>query len=89
MADYFLSRQAQNDILDLYEQRGFPIVSKLEPFLEEIAERPLQGRTREDLTDIGCLWRIFLGEYLVAYWPTTPVEVITVVSGRRSLEGRV
>jgi plasmid stabilization system protein ParE len=89
---YVLSEQAVQDILE--------IVDYIEPQNTDAAERfekdlhaalgvlvafPGVGRQRSDLTDLPVRFWPLHKRYLIVYRPTTPLEIIRVLSGYRDI----
>lgn len=53
--------------------------------IDNLAEYPEIGHIREDLTDKPVKFWSFKWHYLIVYKPTTPVEIVRVLSGFRDI----
>lgn len=53
--------------------------------MDNLAEFPEIGHIREDLTDKPVKFWTFKWHYLIIYKPTSPVEIVRVLSGFRDI----
>jgi plasmid stabilization system protein ParE len=53
--------------------------------MDHLAEYPELGHLREDLTDKHVKFWPFKWHYLIIYKPTSPIEIIRVLSGFRDI----
>lgn len=88
----FLSPIAEQDIDEIitYLAQENPVVARtfldaLFSAMDNLAEFPELGHIREDLTDKPVKFWTFKWHYLIIYNPTSPVEIIRVLSGYRDI----
>ena len=53
--------------------------------MDNLAEYPELGHLREDLTDQPVKFWSFKWHYLIIYKPTSPVEIVRILSGFRDI----
>jgi len=92
MNAYVLSRDAEQDLDDLWDYIADESVDAADHLLaqifeafEELARFPSMGHTRKDLTSYPVLfWPV--GNYLVIYRCTRdPIEIVALVHGKRDV----
>ena len=88
----FLSPIAEQDIDEIitYLAQENPVVARtfldaLFSAMDNLAEFPELGHIREDLTDKPVKFWTFKWHYLIIYNPTSPVEIVRVLSGYRDI----
>ena len=88
----FLSPAAENDIdevITYLAQENPKLAQKfldtLHDTLEKLCDHPGLGHLREDLTDKPVKFLTFKWHYLIVYKPTSPIEVVRVLSGFRDI----
>lgn len=96
MSDYVLTPLAKADIFEIWsyiakdnELAADRVESAIYEACAFVAEAPLRGHTRTDLTTRPLrFWTLSrYPNYMVIYGPeTVPVQVIAVVHGRRNLQ---
>lgn len=91
-ARYVLSVIAEQDIDEIitYITQENPVVAQkfldaLFDAMDKLAEYPELGHIREDLTDRPVKFWPFKWHYLIIYKPTTPLEIVRVLSGLREI----
>lgn len=92
MTGCVLSLAAEQDIDDIitYLAQENPVVARtfldaLFDAIENLAQFPELGHLREDLTDRPVKFWTFKWHYLIVYKPTSPVEIVRVLSGFRDI----
>ena len=87
-----LSIVAEQDIDDIisYLVQENPVVAQtfldaLFDAMDNLAEYPELGHLREDLTDRPVKFWPFKWHYLIIYKPTSPLEIVRVLSGFRDI----
>ena len=61
--------------------------SKLFENFATLARNPGLGHKREDLTRLPVrFYRAFPYQYMIVYRPTSPLEIVSVLHGRRNLK---
>ena len=92
MADYFYSREARLDLLEIWEHIARDNVDAADRVEEEIqksvtmlATNPALGHIRPDLTSKPVrFWSVY--SYLIIYDPNArPLEVVRILSGYRDV----
>ncbi len=92
MSGYFLGRDAERDIDDLWEyiaegslRAADRLIAQIFEAFEAIARNPGMGHKREDLTKFPVLfWPV--GDYLIIYRTTKSlVEIVAIVHGKRDI----
>ncbi len=92
MADYFYSREARLDLLEIWEHIARDNVDAADRVEEEIqksvsmlATNPALGHLRPDLTSKPVrFWSVY--SYLIIYDPNArPLEVVRILSGYRDV----
>tara|TARA_B100000315_G_C14452135_1_gene529639 strand:- start:153 stop:458 length:306 start_codon:yes stop_codon:yes gene_type:complete len=91
MAEFVLSRQARQDLIEIWTYIAEDNVEAADRFSEtlldairRLASMPGMGHSRKDLTDQGVLfWPV--KSVLVVYRDRTPLEVVRVLSGYRDI----
>ena len=88
----FLSVAAEQDIDEIitYLAQENPVVAQtfldaLFDAMDNLAEYPELGHLREDLTDRPVKFWPFKWHYLIIYKPTSPLEIVRVLSGFRDI----
>lgn len=94
--NYELSFEAEHDIDDIItfiarenQHAAHDFVDALYDSFELLAEHPHLGHVREDLTAHTVRFWTFKWHYLVIYRPTTPLQIVRVLSGFRDLAGLI
>ena len=89
---YSLSPIAERDIDEIitYLAQENPVVARtfldtLFAAMDNLAEFPEIGHVREDLTDKPVKFWLFKWHYLIIYKPTSPIEIVRVLSGFRDI----
>ena len=87
-----LSFAAEQDIDEIitYLAQENPVVARifldaLFDAMDNLAEYPEIGHLREDLTDRPVKFWTFKWHYLIIYKPTSPLEIVRVLSGFRDI----
>jgi len=87
-----LSIVAEQDIDEIitYLAQENPVVAQtflnaLFDAMDNLAEYPELGHFREDLTDRPVKFWPFKWHYLIIYKPTSPLEIVRVLSGLRDI----
>ena len=87
-----LSFAAEQDIDEIitYLAQENPVVARifldaLFDAMDNLAEYPEIGHLREDLTDRRVKFWTFKWHYLIIYKPTSPLEIVRVLSGFRDI----
>lgn len=87
-----LSVVAEQDIDEIitYLAQENPVVAQtfldaLFDAMDNLAEYPELGHLREDLTDRPVKFWPFKWHYLIIYKPTSPLEIVRVLSGFRDI----
>jgi plasmid stabilization system protein ParE len=87
-----LSVVAEQDIEEIitYLAQENPVVAQkfldaLFDAMDKLAEYPELGHLREDLTDRPVKFWPFKWHYLIIYKPTSPLEIVRVLSGFRDI----
>ena len=95
-AKYFLSAYAEQDIDEVITylanenpQAADDFVDALYDAFNKLAENPMLGHVREDLTNHPVRFWTFKWHYLVIYHPAKPIEILRVVSGYRDITNMV
>lgn len=95
-AKYFLSAYAEQDIDEVITylanenpQAANDFVDALYEAFDKLAENPMLGHVREDLTNHPVRFWTFKWHYLVIYNPVKPIEVLRVVSGYRDITNMI
>ncbi len=92
MSGYFLSREADSDLDDLWDyiaadnvDAADRLIAKLKDAFEALARHPGIGHKREDISSYPVLfWAV--GNYLVVYRAEhRPVEIVAIVHGARDI----
>jgi len=93
---YFLSTYAEQDIDEVitYLANENPraandFVDALYDAFDKLADNPMLGHVREDLTHHPVKFWTFKWHYLVIYNPVKPIEILRVVSGYRDITNMV
>lgn len=91
-AQYFLSDYAEQDVDDVITylapenpKAADDFVDALYDAFDKLAENPMLGHIREDLTKHPVRFWTFKWHYLVIYNPIKPIEILRVVSGYRDI----
>jgi plasmid stabilization system protein ParE len=90
--NYYLSPAAEQDIDDVINYLAQENVESAHAFLdavygamEMIAENPDIGHLRDDLTIKPVKFWPFKWHYLIIYTPTSPIDIVRVLSGHRDI----
>jgi plasmid stabilization system protein ParE len=92
MADFFYSREARLDLLEIWEyiaRDNIDVADRVEREIEQalsmLARHPELGHRRRDLTTKPVrFWAVY--SYLIVYDPTAqPLEVARILSGYRDI----
>lgn len=91
-SNYFLSEIAENDIDEVIShiaqenpKAAHTFIGALYKTMENLSENPHMGHIREDLTNKHVKFWTFKWHYLIVYKPTTPIEIVRVLSGYRDI----
>jgi plasmid stabilization system protein ParE len=93
MSRFVLTPAAEGDLLKIIEHLEgdnpnavLKVVDALDEAMQRLADNPMIGHVRPDLTDQDVrFWPVF--KYLVVYRPKTkPLEIVRVLHGRRDVE---
>jgi len=89
---YLLSAEAEHDIDEIitYIAQENPtaahtFLDSLYEAMEKLSDNPHMGHLREDLTDKQVKFWPFKWHYLIIYKPTSPIEIVRVLSGYRDI----
>lgn len=95
-AKYFLSAYAEQDIDEVITylanenpQAANDFVDALYDAFDKLADNPMLGHVRDDLTNHPVKFWTFKWHYLVIYNPVKPIEILRVVSGYRDITNMV
>lgn len=95
-AKYFLSAYAEQDIDEVitYLANENPkaandFVDALYDAFNKLAENPILGHVRDDLTNHPVRFWTFKWHYFVIYNPIKPIEILRVVSGYRDITNMI
>jgi plasmid stabilization system protein ParE len=88
----FLSPLAEQDVDEIvtYIAKENPasahaFLDALFDTMEKLADYPDMGHLRDDLTDKPVKFWTFKWHYLIIYKPTSPIEIVRVLSGYRDI----
>jgi plasmid stabilization system protein ParE len=88
----YLSPAAESDIDEVITylaqenpKAAYSFLDALYDAMEKLANNPDMGHLREDLTDKPVKFWPFKWHYLIIYKPTSPLEIIRVLSGFRDI----
>ena len=92
MSQYFLSSTAEKDINEIITYLAKENANTARKFLDSlhqitglIAENPLMGHTKEDLTSRPVRFYTLKWHYLFIYKLSSPLEIVRVLSGYRDI----
>lgn len=92
MKNYFLSHIAEQDIDEIVSyianenpNAALKLLDALYEAMDNLAENPLLGHKREDLTDKPVRFWPFKWHYLIIYSDEEPIEIVRVLSGYRDI----
>lgn len=92
MNHYNLSNIAENDIDEIISyiakenpEASLKLLDSMYEAMDKIAENPMLGHRREDLTNQNVRFWPFKWHYLIIYTETSPVEIVRVLSGYRDI----
>lgn len=92
MSEYYLSPIAEQDIEDIVSyiarenaDAALQLLDTLYDAMDKLADNPMMGHKRDDLTDQPVRFWPFKWHYLVIYTPESPIEIIRVLSGYRDV----
>lgn len=90
--DYFLSPAAEQDIDEIVTyiakentKSALKLLDTLYEAMDKLAENPMLGHLREDLTDKPVRFWPFKWHYLIIYKDCHPIEIVRVLSGYRDI----
>lgn len=89
---YFISLAVEQDIDEIVtylakesKQAAFKLLDHLYEAMDKLAENPMLGHYREDLTDKPVRFWPFKWHYLIVYKDCSPIEIVRVLSGYRDI----
>jgi plasmid stabilization system protein ParE len=89
---YYLSRAAEDDIDEIISYlasenhvAAHTFLDSVYDAMEKLADNPHLGHLREDLTNKNVKFWTFKWHYLIIYKPTSPLEVVRILSGFRDI----
>jgi plasmid stabilization system protein ParE len=92
MKTYFLSSVAEQDIDEIVSyiihenpNAALRLLDALYEAMDILAENPMLGHKREDLTDKPVRFWPFKWHYLIIYSDWAPIEIVRVLSGYRDI----
>lgn len=92
MKNYFLSPLAEQDIdeIVLYiaeenKNAALRLLDSIYAAMDKLAENPMMGHKRKDLTDLPVRFWPVKWHYLIIYKDCQPIEVARVLSGYRDI----
>ncbi len=90
--NYFLSPAAEQDIDEIVTyiakestNAALKLLDTLYEAMDKLAENPMLGHSREDLTDKPVRFWSFKWHYLIIYKDCQPIEIVRVLSGYRDI----
>lgn len=90
--NYFLSPAAEQDIDEIVSylapestKAAFTLLDSLYAAMDKLAENPMMGHLREDLTDKPVRFWPFKWHYLIIYQDCDPIEIVRILSGYRDI----
>lgn len=90
--NYFLSQIAEQDIDEIVTyiakentKAALTLLDSLYTAMDKLAENPMMGHTREDLTNRSVRFWPFKWHYLIVYNDCQPIEIVRVLSGYRDI----
>lgn len=90
--NYFLSPAAEQDIDEIItyiakesSKAALKLLDTLYEAMDKLAENPMLGHSREDLTDKPVRFWPFKWHYLIIYKDCQPIEIVRVLSGYRDI----
>lgn len=91
-SNYVLSPAAEQDIDDVISYLAKENPSAAHDFVDalydafaKLADNPMLGHVRDDLTNYPVRFWTFKWHYLVIYTPKKPIEIVRVLSGYRDI----
>lgn len=92
MKEYFLSQIAEQDVDEIISyiaqenpKAAFKFLDALYETMNLLAENPLMGHKREDLTYHPVRFWTFKWHYLIVYKNGSPIEIVRILSGYRDI----
>lgn len=92
MRTYFLSTIAEQDIDEIVSyiahenpNAALKLLDALYEAMAMLAENPMLGHKREDLTDKPVRFWPFKWHYLIIYVECMPIEIVRILSGYRDI----
>lgn len=93
MSSYFLSAVAEQDIDEIVSyithenpDASLKLLDSLFEAMDMLAENPLLGHKREDLTDKLVRFWPFKWHYLIIYTEDVPINIVRILSGYRDIQ---
>jgi plasmid stabilization system protein ParE len=90
--NYVLSHVAEQDIDEILvylatekKAAALKFLDSLYEAMDMLAENPMMGHSREDLTDRPVRFWPFKWHYLIIYKSCVPIEIVRVLSGYRDI----
>lgn len=92
MRQYYLSPIAEHDIDEIVSyliqenpSAALKLLDSVYEAMDMLAENPMLGHKREDLTDKPVRFWTFKWHYLIIYTDHSPIEIVRVLSGYRDI----
>jgi plasmid stabilization system protein ParE len=92
MRQYYLSPIAEHDIDEIVSyliqenpSAALKLLDSVYEAMDMLAENPMLGHKREDLTDKPVRFWTFKWHYLIIYTTHSPIEIVRVLSGYRDI----
>ena len=92
MRSYFLAEIAEQDIDNIVSyiaqdssKIALKFLDALYNTMDKLAESPLIGHTREDLTNQPVRFFTFKWHYVIIYKIINPIEIVRILSGYRNI----
>src|SRR5579872_3533412 len=92
MRKYLIAPVAEQDIDEIISfiaednpRAALKILDNLYEAMDRLAEHPLIGHAREDLTNRPVRFWPVISHYLIIYKATSPIEIVRVLSGYRDI----
>lgn len=92
MSNHFLSAMAVQDLDEIVSYLiekspgiAFTFLDSLEKTIEMLANHPMMGHKREEITEHPIRFWTFKWHYLISYKSSTPIEIVRILSGCRDI----
>lgn len=92
MSHYFLSQEAEEDIDEIVSYMAYEnptialkFLDRLYQSMERLADNPMMGHKRQDLSEKPVRFCPFKWHYLIIYKDISPIEIVRVLSGYRDI----